>query len=212
MGGELQNRLKAWLARLGGPDYQGFEDRDRAVAEMRAAGAEALFPLLIPMLTDPNVEARCAACEAVLYVDAQRGVELVLPLLKDPDETVRWYTCGCLSGCRDLRAVAHLIAVLQDDQDAQVRGTGAYALGRLGSPAAIPALLATMASDHDVDMHGHSPSSCAATALDDILGTNETRIKVSGTLCRMRKGKPDLDLLRRLAEERYQQWPRGHAR
>jgi hypothetical protein len=66
--------------------------------------------------------------------------------------------------------------------------------------------MATMASDHEVDVQGHSPSSCAATALDDILGTNETRIKVSETLRRMRKGKPDLDRLRRLAEERYQQW------
>jgi HEAT repeat protein len=208
MGGELQARLDGWLARLGGPDFKGFEDRDRAVAEMRAAGADRLFPLLVPMLTDPDVEARCTACEALLWVDTQRAVELVLPLLKDPEETVRWYACGCLSDCGDQRAVAPLIAVLQGDEDAQVRGTAAYALGRLGSPAAIPALLAAMTSDHEVDMHGHSPSSCAATALDDILGTNETRIRVSESLCRMRKGAPDLDRLRRLAEERYQQWLR----
>jgi len=48
-------------------------------------------------------------------------------------------------------------------------------------------------------------------ALDDILGTNETRIKVSKTLCRMREGEPDLNRLRRLAEERYQQWSGGRA-
>jgi hypothetical protein len=63
-----------------------------------------------------------------------------------------------------------------------------------------------MASDRELDLHGHSPSSCAAAALDDILGTNETRIRVSPTLCKMRPGRPDLDRLRRLAEERYQQW------
>ncbi len=52
---------------------------------------------------------------------------------------------------------------------------------------------------------GHTPASCAAAALDDILGTEETRIKVSKTMRRMQDGAPDMDRLRRLAEERYRQ-------
>src|SRR5262245_46420133 len=35
-----QKRLDAWLARLGGPDFKGFEDRAKAVAEMRAVGTD----------------------------------------------------------------------------------------------------------------------------------------------------------------------------
>jgi HEAT repeat protein len=178
---------------------------------MRGEGAERLFPLLVPMLTGPDPEGRCTACEAVLWVDARRALELVLPLLADPEVTVRWYACGCLHDFGDDRAIDPLIRVLQGDPDAQVRGTAAYALGGIGSPAAIPALLAAMESDHELDLHGHSASSCAATALDDILGTNETRIKVSEKLCRMRAGKPDLDRLRRLAVERYQEWSEGPA-
>jgi PBS lyase HEAT-like repeat len=87
-----------------------------------------------------------------------------------------------------------------------VRGTAAYALGGIGSPAAIPALLAVLGSDNEADELGHTPSGSAATALDDILGTSQARIKLSESLCTMRPGEPDLDLLRQTATERYQQW------
>lgn len=149
---------------------------------------------------------RCTACEAVLRIDAHRAIELVLPLLDDPDITVRWNACGCLHEFGDQRVINPLVRVLQSDPDAQVRGTAAYALGGIGSPAAIPALLAAMEFDHELDMHGHSASSTPATALDDILGTNETRIKVSETHRRMRAGESDLNRLNRLAQERYQEW------
>ena len=113
--------MNVWLALLGGPGYLGREARDRAVAEMRAAGAERLFPLLVPMLTATDPDARCKACEAVLWVDAGRAIELVLPLLDDRDAAVRWRACGCLHDFGDGRAVAPLVQVLQCDPDAQVR-------------------------------------------------------------------------------------------
>jgi hypothetical protein len=206
MENDLGSRLDAWLARLGGPGFKGREDRNTAVAEMRAEGAERLFPLLVPMLTNSDPEARCTACEALLRIDVNRAIDLVLPLLDDPDVAVRLEACHCLHELGDERAINSLIRVLRDDPDAQVRVAGAYALGGIGSPAAIPALLAAMQSDHELDMHGHSASSCAATALDDILGTNETRIKVSETLRQMRAGEPDLNRLQRLAQERYEEW------
>jgi HEAT repeat protein len=164
------------------------------------------------MLADPDPEARCTACEAVLWIDAREALELVLPLLDDPDVVVRWHACGCLHKFGDERAIDPLIRVLKNDPDAQVRGTAAYSLGGIGSPAAIPALLGAMESDYEVDMHGHSASSCAATALDEILDTNETRIKITDTLCQIRLGKPDLNRLRRLAEERYRQWSHGRTK
>ena len=68
----------------------------------------------------------------------------------------------------------------------------------------------TMASDHEEDVHGHTPSRCAAMALDDILGTEETRIRL-GAVARMPDKPPDFDRLRRLAEDRYRQWSGGRA-
>jgi hypothetical protein len=130
----------------------------------------------------------------------------VLPLLKDPEEIVQLSACEGLGQFGHERAVAPLIAVLQGDEDAQVRGSAARVLGRISGPAVIPTLLAAMVTDHVTDMHGHSPSWCAAMALDDILGTNETRIRISDTSYKIRTGEPDLVRLRRVAEERYEQW------
>lgn len=206
-------RLDGWLALLGGPGVcpQGPGARERGIAEMCAAGADRLFPLLVPRLTGPDPEARCAACEAVLRIDAPRAIDLVLPLLDDPEVVVRWQACGCLHDFGDERAIGPLIRVLQGDPDAQVRGTAAYALGGIGSPAAIPALLAAMESDHELDELGYSAGSCAATALDNILGTDETRIRLSDGLCKMRERPPDLDLLKRRARETYEDWSKRQA-
>ena len=203
--------LNVWLALLGGPGYLGREARDRAVAEMRAAGAERLFPLLVPMLTATDPDARCKACEAVLWVDAGRAIELVLPLLDDRDAAVRWRACGCLHDFGDGRAVAPLVQVLQCDPDAQVRGTAAYALGGIGSLAAIPALLAAMEGDHELDQLGYSASFCAAGSLDDILGTNVTRVGAPKGFCKLREQPRDLDALKRVAREAYEGWSNGQA-
>jgi hypothetical protein len=198
------DQLDAWLARLGGPGYKGSDDQKQAVTEMRAVGADVLFPLLISMLTGDE-ESRCEACEAILLVGAERGLELVLPLLRDPDSGVRWFACECVAGLGGAWAVPALRMVLQSDEDAQVRGTAARGLGWQGGPEVIPELLEVMASDHEIDIHGHSPSHCAAMALDDILGTDETCLHL-GNVCRMLDREPDSDRLRRLAEGRYQQW------
>lgn len=206
-----RERLDQWLALLHGPGHQGQEARDRAVREMQSAGADRLFPLLSPLLTDPEPDTRCRACETVLRVDARRGVELVLPLLHDPAVEVRWHASGCLHDFGDERAIDPLIRVLQGDPDPQVRGTAAYALGGIGSPAAIPALLAALKSDHEVDELGHTPSSCAATALDDILGTHETRIRRADGLCTMQRKPPNREHLEELARATYLAWARRQA-
>jgi len=204
-------RIDEWLALLGGPGACPHEPgaRERGVAEMCAAGADRLFPLLIPKLTGPEAETRCAACEAVLRIDASRAIALVLPLLADPEVIVRWQASGCLHDFGDERAIVPLIRVLQSDPDAQVRGTAAYALGGIGSPAAIPALLEALESDHELDELGHSASTCAATALDDILRTHETRIRLSDGLCKMRERPPDLERLKQIARETFADWSKS---
>jgi len=92
---------------------------------------------------------------------------------------------------------------MKSDTDAQVRGTAAYALGGIGHAAAIPALIETLEIDHEYDQLGHSPSWCAATALDDILKTNHTRVRITDRLCTMPAKAPDLDLLKAQAMEFY---------
>ena len=202
----MQDQTDRWFRLLGGPDWDGPAGRDCAVSEMRALGTEAVFPLLIRKLASSDLEVRCAAIEALGLVDAARAVEPLIPLLSDSEEVVRMCVCEALSDPMANAAVDPLLVVLRDDPDSQVRNYAAGALGHIGSRAVIPALLRTMDSDHEMDIHGHSPSHCAAMALDDLLETNFTRIKVSESTCKMRPGPPDLDALRKRAMEEYEKW------
>lgn len=202
----MEDRLSRWLALI-----EDREERPRIIDEMQSVGADTAIALLAAKLADPDMEIRCAAILPLLFLDAGRTIDLVLSMLNDPEVTVRWHACGCLHDFGDERAVGPLISVLAGDPDPQVRGTAAYALGGIGNPAAIPTLLKALDTDHEFDELGHSTSSSAATALDDILGTDETRIRVSDSLRQIRPGKPDLDLLRHRATELFRRWSDGGA-
>jgi HEAT repeat protein len=203
--------LSQWLDAINRPVPGDESCRDRAVAEMRAAGVDTVFSLLCERIEAADSESRCDAITALVLLDARRAVEPVIAMLSDPDTTVRWHACGCLHDIGDERAVPRLCEVMRDDPDPQVRGTAAYALGGIGSPAAIPSLLAVLGSDSVCDMHGHTASSSAATALDDILGTHETRIRLGDGFSKLSGRPPDLDRLRRLAQMLFEQWSAGRA-
>ena len=202
----MEERLTQWMAALERPRWDDSEGRERVAEEMRRVGGDVLFVLLAAKLTDADPEVRCQAVTTLLRVDASRTLALVLPMLSDPDWIVRWHTSGCLHNFGDERAIEPLIDLLGDDPEPSVRVNAAYALGGIASPAAIPALLAALDSDHEENPLGHTPSSCAATALDEILGTNETRVRVTDSLRCMATWPPDLDRLRRLATEMYEEW------
>jgi len=166
-------RLRQLVRLLDGPGWTGAEACDRAVAEMRAIGAKRLFPLLKEMLADRDIETRCGAALAMLWVDQDLGNDYILPLLRDADTACRAYVCGILHDFPNVRSVEPLIDCMKNDPDPQVRGTAAYALGGIGSPNAIPALIETMQQDHVVDALGFTPSQCAKDALAAIEGTNQ---------------------------------------
>ncbi len=199
----MENNVDRWLRLMGGPEWEGNEGRDRAICEMRALGTDTVFPLLAEKLSDPDLDSRCAAIEAIGQVDRERAVELIVPLLQSSESVVRWTACGVLGAPEARTAVGPLLTVLRDDTDPQIRNSAAWALGHIGDLVAIPALLQALASDHEEDIHCHTPSHCAATALDDMLGTNHTRIRLSGSLCTMRPGSPDLESLREEAIQAY---------
>jgi HEAT repeat protein len=200
---EIQpNELRDWLTQLygSGSDLDG---RDDVIAKMRSIGSERLFPILAGFLSDPDGEYRCLVSEAIFHIDPQAGVALLLPLLDDPEWGVRVQICGLMHDIGDKRTVQPLIQIMKTDPDPMVRNTAAYALGGIGDPIPIPALIETLDNDHEYDELGYSASSTAATALDNILRTNHTRIKISGTLCTMQPEPLDLELLKAEAMELY---------
>ena len=144
-----RSQLDAWLARLGGPGFQSFDDRDRA------GGRDAVLSTLVPLLTDDDTGGTLHGLRGGPARQRGAGRSAGLAAVRDPDDNVRLGACEGLWQYGDDRAVAPLVAALQSDDDPQVRGSAAMGLGRLGGPAVIPALLAAMADDHEEDDQGH---------------------------------------------------------
>jgi HEAT repeat protein len=160
--------LCGWLAQLQAPDVLR-ETRSQIISTLQSLGSVRLFPLLTRFLEDADGELRCLIAETAFRIDPTASVALLLPLLDDPEWVVRVEICGLLHDIADPCTVSPLIERLQTDPHPMVRNTAAYALGGIGSPVAIPALLHALDHDHEYDELGHSASSCAATALDNIL-------------------------------------------
>jgi len=198
---EIQaSEVRDWLTKLQGP---GAEVRDEVIARMRSAGSSTLFPILSRFLEDPDCEIRCIAAEAIFHIDGVAGVPLLLPLLGDPEWVVRVEICGLMHDIADRRAVQALIHAMKTDPNPMVRNTATYGLGGIGDPVAIPALIETLDTDHELDELGHTAGGCAATALDNILQTNHTRIRLADGLCTVQPRKTDLDMLKQQAMELY---------
>ena len=163
-----EEQLIEWLNLLGGPDWKGQEARDRAIEEMREIGATKLFPSLLLKLRQDDLDTRCKASRAILGIDTNKGIALLLPFFNDPNVTFRWDLCGLMHEYGNERAIEPLIDRMKNDPDPQIRGAAAYALGGIGNPIAIPALMETLRSDHEVDQLGYTPSSGAESAIDEI--------------------------------------------
>ena len=203
---DFDQHLDRQVARLVEPGFHRSLTFKTLVDDLAAAPGRAA-PLLAGKLRDPDGQVRCVAAD--LFLELGGGLPAVRPLLDDPEDWVRWHAIGLLARYGDDSAVEPLIAKLRSDPDPGVRVQAAYALGHIGSPAAIPDLLNALDHDREPDSLGHSPSSVSATALDNILGTSQTRIKHDGGFCSLAPWPPDYDALRSQAWELHGKWQTG---
>ncbi|WP_166819981.1 HEAT repeat domain-containing protein [Thalassoroseus pseudoceratinae] len=189
--------FRFWLTRLGG----NREQEAATVAQMRLIESNRFFALLHEVLAMADAELRCQAALAVFHVEPSGGVEFLVSLLDDPEWIVRVEACGLLHDIAETAAVSALNRTMRSDPHPMVRNTAAYALGGIGDPVAIPALIEALDNDHEPDELGHTTSACAMTALDNILKTNHTRIKSSEGLCQMQPEPTDVETLKAEAME-----------
>jgi HEAT repeat protein len=176
--GEFDRYFHQQIARLAEPCADQILTRKMLVDDLAVIPDQAIR-LLGDKLADPNGEVRCAVADVLFELGG--GLRSIRCLLDDPEDHVRSHVISLLSYYGDDSAVEPLMAKLHSDPDPSVRGAAAFALGHIGSPQAIPSLLKALDHDHEYDEQGHSPSSTSATALDNILGTNQTRIKHEGS-------------------------------
>jgi HEAT repeat protein len=109
-----------------------------AVAALGRAGAVTAADLGAAV-TDPAPDVRRRACEVA--ADTKLAAPAVRPLLDDLDPTVVEVAAWALGELEDHEAVAALARVATEHDDALAREAAVAALGAIGDPAGLPAIL-----------------------------------------------------------------------
>lgn len=148
---------------------------------------------------DPYERLRQYAGELLIWTYREKAAAFILKLLDDQNEYVRGETAKQLALLRCDQCLAQLISLATDDASAFVRGCAARGLGGQDQASAIPVLIDIL--DHDLEecANGHSPSSCAATALDEMMETEWTQKRYDGGLRGLNPDGVDLSALREQA-------------
>jgi HEAT repeat protein len=128
----------ALLARL---DDEAADVRwSAAVALGRVGGPEAIAPLTLAR-GDPNDRVRRESLLALAHLRPPNLGELLRPFLVDPAMRVRIGAAVGLGEGKDRAAVSLLIERLRVEREIRVLPSLLVALGRIGDPTAVPALL-----------------------------------------------------------------------
>ncbi len=134
-------------------------------------------------LQSEDEEERCLVLSALAVLYRSEAGDTLLRWITDHSPTVRWLVCGCLHDFGDIRAVPALLERLKHDEECQVRGEAASALGPIGAIDALPDLYQAFATDLEFDQLGHSPSSQANDAITQVIQQWVTR-QISGDAAR----------------------------
>jgi putative heme-binding domain-containing protein len=122
-------------------DDARFAVRDRALAQFAHRGNEGMAILDNIVSTSAAVRARRNAVWAAMRMDTAAARALARRALHDKDASVRNVAAHDAVLHRDGEALAPLTEIVAKDPSAAVRREAATALGRLGRPSAVPALL-----------------------------------------------------------------------
>jgi HEAT repeat protein len=106
--------------------------------------------LMYAVASHPNPSMRCAAAQALARVEDARAAETLRGALSDQEPWVRYFAARSLAELRHRPALDDLTRVAFDDRAGHVQLAAIDALGRLGDPAAIPAL-AVLAGCEDTE-------------------------------------------------------------
>lgn len=121
-------------------DDDRFVVRDRVVAVLAARG-DAAVEALQGVLESSLFRARRSAVWALTRIGTPAALAAARSAMSDSEAGIRLVACRCAATHRDAEAVGGLLKLVFD-MERSVRRQAAAALGRIGDPVAIPALLA----------------------------------------------------------------------
>jgi hypothetical protein len=148
---------------------------------------------------DPYERLRQYAGELLIWARREGAATFILKLLDDSSDYVRGETAKQLAMIRCDQCVPKLMIMAGEDSSAFVRGCAACGLGGQDPLTAIPLLIGILDHDHEECGNGHSPSSCAATALDEMMQTEWTQKRFDGGSRGLNPDGVDLSALREQA-------------
>ena len=148
---------------------------------------------------DPYERLRQYAGELLIWARREGAAPFILKLLDDSSDYVRGETAKQLALIRCDQCVPKLMSMAREDSSAFVRGCAACGLGGQDPFSAVPVLIGILDHDHEECGNGHSPSSCAATALDELMETEWTQKRYDGGLRGLNPAGVDLSALREQA-------------
>ncbi len=120
----------------------------RALAALGKRGNQAVPALADAVRHGATVQSRQNAVWALTRIDGPEARAAVRPALADPEVGVRQAATHSIGLWRDHAALAALLEELRSSS-LHLERNAATALGRLGDPAALPALLTAAARPHD---------------------------------------------------------------
>jgi HEAT repeat protein len=156
--------------------------RRAAIEHLAFLDDERVFDTLAPALSDSDPRIRAAAVQAIVRVDDPAVAASLTAALRDRDAWVRYFAARGLGELRHAPALDEITHLALDDPAGQVRLAAIDSLGRIGSPAAVPALAALSVCDDPeraiaaVDALGNIPHEDAWPPLEAVLrGPSEER-------------------------------------
>lgn len=173
------------------PDYEARREeiRREIITEPILSRAEAA-------VEDPYERLRQYAGQLLIWAYRENAASLILKLFDDGSEFVRGETARVFSQLRCDSCLEKLLELATEDCSPFVRGCAASGLGGQDPLLAIPVLIKILDNDHEPCGTGHTPSGCAATALDEMLETEWTQKRLEDGLRSLNPDGTDLSALR----------------
>lgn len=146
--------------------------------------------------SEPLFRARAACFLIALWRETR--VDLMLQVLDDAHPFVREQVARHMVSIRNPLVEARLVELATGDSDADVRCAACRGLGGQEPLSVIPLLIRILDNDHAAGEHGWPVSSCAADALDEMLGTEWMARRQDG-VCSLPEGPPKPEAVREQA-------------
>ncbi len=157
------------------------ENKARYLQYFTARREKGAFPAVADLLSDPDRIVFWFAIEACVALGGKAAIPQLRSLLDTADADVFWSAADALAHLHDVASVPRLTRVLAADARPHWRGGAATALGWMGDPAAIPALIGALSDDGCYDPNNYLGGEVWCPAQEALRRLTRCRLSPNGS-------------------------------